>query len=161
MRRVVSVFLPTRPTDRFRRQRKAAVPPADRPLITAMHDNRRQVVAAADRVARSLGLHPGMPLAQAQAVVSGLTVVAAEPEGNARALDGLAAWFLRYAQLTAPDRPDGIWIDATGPLICSAVRPRCSRISSSALRAAASRAGLRSPTRPAKPGRSRGTGRRP
>jgi protein ImuB len=26
----------------------------------------------------------------------------------------LAAWCLRYAPLTAPDRPDGVWIDATG-----------------------------------------------
>jgi protein ImuB len=55
-----------------------------------------------------------MPIAQAQAVVPGLTVVPAEPERDAQALEELAAWSLRYAPLTAPDRPDGIWIDATG-----------------------------------------------
>ena len=55
-----------------------------------------------------------MPLAQAQAIIPGLTIKAADPEGDARGLDVLAAWCLRYAPLTAPDRPDGIWIDATG-----------------------------------------------
>jgi len=79
-----------------------------------MHDGRRQVVAAADRVARFLGLAPGMPLAQAQAQVPGLAIVAADPEDDRRALDGLAAWCLRYAPLTAPDPPDGVWIDITG-----------------------------------------------
>ncbi|MBW4093643.1 MAG: DNA polymerase Y family protein [Proteobacteria bacterium] len=113
MRRVISVWLPTLATDRLRRHGNAAVP-ADKPLITATHDGRRQVVAAADRVARSLGLYPGMAVAQAQAMVPGLPIAAAEPKGDARALDDLAAWCLRYAPLTAPDRPDGIWIEAAG-----------------------------------------------
>ena len=52
-------------------------------------------------------------VAQAQALIPGLTVVPAQPEENSRALELLAAW-LRYAPLTAPDRPDGVWIDATG-----------------------------------------------
>src|SRR3984885_1844246 len=114
MRRVISVFLPTWPTDLLRRQPSAVAPPPDRPLITAIHDGRRQTVAAADHAARSLGLLPGMPVAQAQALVPGLTVVPAQPEGDARALEELAAWCLRYAPLTAPDRPDSVWIDATG-----------------------------------------------
>jgi protein ImuB len=114
MRRVISVFLPAWPTDRLRRHPNAAVPPPDRPLVTVLHDGRRQVVAAADRTARSLGLTPGMVLAQAQALVPGLTVIPAVPEADAQALEELAAWCLRYAPLTAPDQPDGIWIDATG-----------------------------------------------
>ena len=114
MRRVISVFLPTWPTDLLRRQPNAIVPTADRPLVTATHDGRRQTVAAADHAARSLGLLPGMPVAQAQAVVPGLTVVPAQPEAGSREIEELAAWCLRYAPLTAPDRPDGVWIDATG-----------------------------------------------
>jgi protein ImuB len=55
-----------------------------------------------------------MPLAQAQALVPDLAVVAADQERDTRALEELAAWCLRYAPLTAPDRPDGVWIDATG-----------------------------------------------
>ena len=82
--------------------------------MTALVDGRRRVVGTADRVAHSLGLVSGMPIAQAQAVVPGLTVVAARPETYAQALTELAAWCLRYAPLTAPVPPDGIWIDATG-----------------------------------------------
>jgi protein ImuB len=114
MRRVISVFLPTWPTDLLRRFRSATVPPADKPLVTAMHDGRRQVVAAADRAAKALGLAPGMPLAQGQALVPGLTVLSATPERDAQALEEAAAWCLRYAPLTAPDCPNGLWIDATG-----------------------------------------------
>jgi protein ImuB len=84
------------------------------PSRLSRYNWRRQRLAATDWAARSLGLRPGMPLAQAQAMVPGLTVRAADPEGDSRALGVLAAWCLRYAPLTAPDRPDGIWIEATG-----------------------------------------------
>lgn len=79
-----------------------------------MLDGRRRVVATADRAARSLGLCPGIPVAQAQAVVPGLAVVEATPEADTQALTELAAWCLRYTPLTAPAPPDGVWIDATG-----------------------------------------------
>jgi protein ImuB len=114
MRRVISVFLPTWPTDLLRRFQSAAVPSADKPLVTTMHDGRRQVVAGADRAARALGLVPGMPVAQGQALVPGLTVIPATPDRYARVLEEAAAWCLRYAPLTAPDKSSGLWIDATG-----------------------------------------------
>jgi protein ImuB len=72
------------------------------------------VVAAVDATAAALGLHAGMPLAQAQALVPGLAIHPAEPEADAAALGRLAAWCLRYAPLTAADAPDGIWLDVTG-----------------------------------------------
>ncbi len=72
------------------------------------------VIAAADQAARALGLCAGMPLAHAQAMVPKLLVVDATPAEDAEALARLAAWCLRLSPLTAPDAPDGIWIDATG-----------------------------------------------
>ncbi len=74
------------------------------------------VVAAVDAAAAALGLHAGMPLAQAQALVPGLEagMRPAEPDADAAALGRLAAWCLRYAPLSAPDAPDGIWLDVTG-----------------------------------------------
>ena len=78
-----------------------------------MHDGRRTVVAAADAAAATLGLHPGMALAHAQAIVPGLHVAAADPHGDAAARARLAAWCLRLSPLSAPDT-DGLWIDATG-----------------------------------------------
>jgi protein ImuB len=82
--------------------------------VTSAHDGHRRVIAAVDAAARALGLHPGLPLAQAQARIPGLAIAEAEPEADAAALNRLAAWCLRYAPLTAPDPPDGVWIDATG-----------------------------------------------
>jgi protein ImuB len=111
MRRVISLWLPTFPTDRLRRH--ADIPP-DSPLVTSGHDGRRLSVAAADAAAAALGLSPGMPLAQAQALVPGLTIHPAEPEADAEALRRLAAWCLRYTPLVAPAAPDGVWLDVTG-----------------------------------------------
>jgi protein ImuB len=82
--------------------------------VTSAHDGHRRVIAAVDAAARALGLCPGLPLAQAQARIPGLAVTEAEPEADGATLGRLAAWCLRYAPLTAPDPPDGVWIDATG-----------------------------------------------
>lgn len=94
------------------------MPPADRsipqPLAVCVHDGRRLIVLAADAAARALGIHPGMPLAHARALHPPLVSLPAEPEADAAALAGLAAWCLRYAPFSAADGPDGIWIDITG-----------------------------------------------
>jgi protein ImuB len=71
------------------------------------------VLAAADAAALGLGLHPGMALAHAQALVPGLLIADADLAGDAAALGRLAAWCLRLSPLTAP-AADGLWIDATG-----------------------------------------------
>ena len=71
------------------------------------------VIASVDVAADALGLHPGMALAHAQAMVPGLLVVDADPAGDAAAVARLAAWCLRLSPLTAPDK-DGVWIDVTG-----------------------------------------------
>ena len=86
----------------------------DAPVVTALHDGRRRVVAVADAAAAAAGLRPGMALAQAVAVVPGLVVLEAEPEADAAALERLAGWCHRYAPLTAPDPPDGLWLDVSG-----------------------------------------------
>ena len=72
------------------------------------------VITAADAAGRALGLRAGMPLAHAQAMVPALNIVDAAPAADAEALRHLAAWCLRLSPLTAPDPPDGIWIDVTG-----------------------------------------------
>ena len=118
MRRVVSLWLPTFPTDRLQRptlSKKALSgrQPANAPLVTRIHDGRRTVIAAANEAAQALGLHPGMAMAHAQAMVPGLHVADADPAGDEAARARLAAWCLRLSPLTAPDT-DGLWIDATG-----------------------------------------------
>ena len=112
MRRVISVWFPTFPIDRL--QRIGAGPADGGPFVTSMHDGRRRVVTAAGAAAQAIGIMPGMPLANAQALVPGLGIVESEPDADAAALMQLAAWCLRYAPLVAADGPDGVWIDATG-----------------------------------------------
>ncbi len=112
MRRVVSVWFPTLPTDRLRQQ--AGADGGDAPLVTATHDGRRQIVAAADAAAVALGLRAGMPLAQARALIPDLSVHPAAPDAEAALLRQFAGWGLRYTPLAAPDPPDGIWLDVTG-----------------------------------------------
>src|ERR1700733_11228212 len=111
MRRVVSLWLPTWPTDRVRRK-LAAAPPAEAPLVLIGREGRRRVVLAADAAAHRAGLRVGMPATKAQALVPGLMVKDADLSTDAEALDRLALWALRlYAPIVAADPPDGLVID--------------------------------------------------
>lgn len=113
MRRVVSLYLPTWPTDRLRRQADDT-PPPDKPLVIAGRDGSRRVLLAADGAAQHLGLGPGLTIARARAYVPDLVVVDADPVADTASLERLAAWALRYSPIAAPDAPDGLWIDITG-----------------------------------------------
>lgn len=115
MRRVVSLFLPTWSTDRVRR--KTGKPPEGEqaPLITALPDHGRRVVAAVDEGARRLGIVPGMTITRARSLTPDLVVIDADPEDDLEGLRRLALWAgRRYSPIVAPDPPDGIWIDLTG-----------------------------------------------
>ncbi len=89
--------------------------PLDAPLVCAGTEGSRRIVTAADHAAQALGIHPGLPLAQAQARVPGLVIAPADPAADAAALDRLAIWVLRrYSPLVGNDPPDGLLIDITG-----------------------------------------------
>lgn len=114
MRRVASVYLPNWPTDRLRRMAGDAAPD-DAPLVVAGRAGNRRVVTAADAVAQGLGLHAGLPIATAQALVPGLVVVPADPSADAASLERLAIWVMqRLSPIVAADPPDGIVLDTTG-----------------------------------------------
>jgi protein ImuB len=124
-RRIVSIYLPTWPTDRFRRGQLglgkpgqalhgASLPP-ETPLVLIGRQGNKRIVMAADSAARQAGLHVGMPATKAQALVSNLVIKDTEPEADLAALDRLALWALRrYAPIVAADPPDGLVIDMTG-----------------------------------------------
>ncbi|MEO5755602.1 MAG: DUF6504 family protein [Mesorhizobium sp.] len=114
MTRVVSLFLPTWPTDRVRRKAGDAAPPAEAPLVLIGRDKSRRVVLAADAAALAAGLRPGMPVTKAQVLVPGLVIKDADPAADAEALERLAVWMLRFAPIVAPDPACGIVIDSTG-----------------------------------------------
>jgi protein ImuB len=127
MSRVVSLYLPTWPTDRLRRasyaspEPPAASVPEDNagkpPLILIGRDGRRRVVVAADARAQRLGIRLGMVASMAQALVAGLVVHDADPVADIAALERLALWLLRrYSPVVATDPPDGLMLDIAGAM---------------------------------------------
>lgn len=117
MRRVVSLFLPNWSTDRIVRKlrQQPDQPVVSAPLVTALPDHGRRVVAAVDAAAVALGIRAGMTLTKARGFAPELIVVDADPEGDFAGLQRLALWATRhYSPVAAPDPPDGIWIDITG-----------------------------------------------
>jgi nucleotidyltransferase/DNA polymerase involved in DNA repair len=114
MSRVVSLYLPTWPTDRLRRKMGAAAPDGARPLVLVGQVGRRRDVVAANAIAIQAGLRVGMPATRAQALVNELVIQPADPAADAEALERLAIWALRYSPIVAADNPDGLINDATG-----------------------------------------------
>jgi protein ImuB len=117
MPRVISLYLPFWPADRIRRKlgTGSAAPAPEKPLVFAGQDGGRRTVVAANPTARALGLKPGLALAEAQALVPGLSIAPADPAADATALKRLALWALRrYSPLVAVDPPDGLLIDIRG-----------------------------------------------
>jgi protein ImuB len=93
----------------------AHAPSLDTPLVLIGHEGRRRVVVAADQAARRAGLAIGMPATKAQALVAGLVMKEAEPEGDGDALEKLAIWMQRnYSPLVTVHHPDGLILDLTG-----------------------------------------------
>lgn len=85
------------------------------PMVTAHRAGQRMTVAAACPSARALGLHAGMPLTQARALVPGLDVRDADPAADAALLERLALLAARrWSPRVAPSGTDGLWIDLTG-----------------------------------------------
>ena len=83
--------------------------------MLAALDGARRLVTAADHAAQTLGLAPGLPLAQAQARVPDLHIEAADPVADLAALERLGLWAVRrYCPLVAVDPPDGLLLDIAG-----------------------------------------------
>ena len=66
------------------------------------------------RAAGVEGLAPGMTLADARALVPGLAVEPADPEGDACGLAGLADWCIRFTPWVALDGADALVLDVSG-----------------------------------------------
>jgi protein ImuB len=125
MGRVISLWLPSLPTDRIARSRAAAKagrgaaaqrlePQRDRPLATATGGQGRLTIAAANKGAIDAGIFPGQPLADARTILPSLEVVDHDVLADAAALDRLAEWCSRYSPLVALDGADGLFLETAG-----------------------------------------------
>ncbi|MDH0912618.1 DNA polymerase Y family protein [Rhizobium pusense] len=113
MPRVVSIFLPTLATDRIRRADPAIS--AETPIAVVARSGSKRTVVAVDAAAAKAGMRVGMPAAKAQAMITDLLMVDADPHGDADAIERLALWLLRqYSPIVATDQPDGLIMDSDG-----------------------------------------------
>ena len=104
------------PPDEGEPSRPAPLPPAEeRPTILIERSGQRETIAAACPVALRLGLVPGMPAAQARALVAELEVRDAATQGDRAFLDRLALHAVAHWTPTASvSGADGLWLDLTG-----------------------------------------------
>jgi protein ImuB len=99
-------------------------------LVTAQRSGNRMTIAAASPEARALGLHPGMALTQARALVPGLGVRDADPEADVALLARLGLFAARrWTPRAALSGPDGLWLDLGGVAhLFGGERKMCERI---------------------------------
>lgn len=87
----------------------------EQPLVTIHRSGQRVVLAAACPDALALGLAPGMALTQARAMVPGLEVHDADPDGDLTLLQRVGRFAARrVTPLVALSGTDGLWLDLTG-----------------------------------------------
>lgn len=120
MQRVISLYLPTWPTDRWRRSLGRPrlgrdAPPAEEPVVMVETVGAKRVIAAVDRAAHVAGARIGMPAAQARAMIENVRMVRLDAAADAAELEALTQWALRrFSPIVATDSPDGLRLDATG-----------------------------------------------
>jgi protein ImuB len=90
--------------------------PEDRPpLLLSRRTGNRLLIAAASPEARALGLHPGMAVSQARALVPGLDVRDDDPAADSDLLQRLALFAARrWTPRAAVSPPDGLFLDLSG-----------------------------------------------
>ena len=104
------------PTDRAQARRAAEAGSGQKaaPLVAIAKIKGAQQLVCVDRSAASLGLAPGLSLADARARHPDLIAVEAAPEEEARLLCRLADWCSRFTPLVALDGADGLMLDISG-----------------------------------------------
>jgi protein ImuB len=119
MRRALSLFLPTWSIDRLRRRLNRAPTRDGRSpdaLLLTRIDHGREVVASCCGLSHRGGVHAGMTVAHARALLHRRRVYAEpeHPEWDLAALRRLARWAVRLAPVVAVDPPTGLRMDITG-----------------------------------------------
>lgn len=72
------------------------------------------VVTATNFSAETLGVNPGIPVADAKAIIPGIQVFDDRPLLTFRLLKNLGEWCIRYTPLVSLSPPDGLTLDISG-----------------------------------------------
>lgn len=111
MGRYVSVWFPHLVTDWFSLQEPAL---RDVPFVVRMSSHGRFIISATNLIAERQGIHTGMVLADARAVIPQMEVRDDKPDLTSRLLTKLAEWSIRFSPVVAIDSPDGLLLDVSG-----------------------------------------------
>lgn len=117
MQRVISIWLPFWSTDRLERRTDGGVrlhDPAAQPLAVIDKGPGGKRLAGLNRSARDVGLREGMLVTDACALLPSLKTAPLNRSAERQELKRLASACNRFSPWTAPDEPDGLWIEATG-----------------------------------------------
>lgn len=93
--------LPALPCPPTRRASATAKRKGDKPLVLIRTVASRQMIVAASDTAADHGIRPGMTLAQARALCAGLAHAEHDPARDAKALEALARWMMRFTPVVA------------------------------------------------------------
>ncbi len=110
--RVVSVWLTHWRTERLKRQ--GLCKGLHKPLAIIQSGQGGEHIIALNKEAEMQGLHVGQLLTDAKAVFPSLRTIPADPVGEAKDLECLARWCIRFSPWVSIDPPDGLWLDVTG-----------------------------------------------
>ena len=122
MKRYLSLWFPDWPLTRLRRERlkpypaSLSAPPAEprRPFVLTESGPSGLVIAAANGLARKCGVGEGLAFTDARARLPSLASEEIDRAADARALDCLAHWMIRFTPLVAMDGPDALMLETTG-----------------------------------------------
>src|SRR5688572_27972622 len=99
------------PIDRLRRRQPRY---RREPVVLVETVASRQLVVMASDEARAAGIRSGMTLVQARALRPELLHAEHEPQRDARSLEALGRWLVRFSPVVAIELPDAIFVDVTG-----------------------------------------------
>lgn len=111
MQRFMSIWFPHLVAEGMIRRRKEL---SNTAFVLAAPDHGRMRVTAANAIAQSQGIYPGMAVADGRALAAGLQVLDHEPGMDQKLLTALGHWCIRYTPIVATDLPDGLLLDVSG-----------------------------------------------
>lgn len=110
-KRFVTIWFRSLATDWFSRRQPQM---RNLPFVLTTPDHGRMVVTAVNFLAQKQGIHAGMVLADARAIIPSLQVLDDKPELPGKLLNGIAEWCIRFTPYAAIHHPDSLILDVTG-----------------------------------------------
>lgn len=113
-RRILSVWLPRLASELALRPREMQAAAMAGPFAVVARQGPADLLICLNPTAEAHGLRRGQPLSEARALVPGLITRMDAPQAQARFLQVLRRWALRYAPWAAIEGSDGLVLDITG-----------------------------------------------